>query len=94
MSEKNRGNKDEFRNEAIGKLIESIANEERSLGSIFYQEGRKINKALCLTNCIDEIIKIDNSVQDTLKEVAKAEILLLQKLEEAKKLNCKDCLCN
>lgn len=84
----------EFKNESVGRLIKSIANEERSLGNILYQEGRKINRALCMTDCVDEIIKIDDSVQDTLKEIAKAEMLLLQKLEEAKTLNCKDCICN
>ncbi len=90
MSEKH---KDEFKNESIGRLVKSIAREEHSLGDILYQEGRKIDKALCLAKCVDDLVKIDTSVQDTLKEVAKAEILLLQKLEEAGELLCKDCIC-
>ncbi len=90
MSEKH---KEEFKNESIGRLVKSIAREEHSLGDILYQEGRKIDKALCLANCVDDLVKIDTSVQDTLKEVAKAEILLLQKLEEAGELLCKDCIC-
>ncbi len=84
---------DEFKNKSIGGLIKSIASEEHSLGDILYQEGRKIDKGLCLAKCVDDLIKVDNSVQDTLKEVAKAEILLLQKLEEAGELLCKDCIC-
>ncbi len=84
---------DEFRNKSIGRLVKSIASEEHSLGDILYQEGRKIDKALCLAHCVDDLVKIDNSVQDTLKEVTKAEILLLQKLEEAGDLLCKDCIC-
>ncbi len=90
MSEKHR---DEFKNESIGRLVKSIASEEHSLGDILYQEGRKIDRALCLARCVDDLVKIDTSVQDTLKEVAKAEILLLQKLEEAGELLCKDCIC-
>ncbi len=81
------------KNLAIAKLIKSIANEEKSLGNILYQEGRKIEKALTLAHCIDDLVKVDTSVQKTVKEVAKAELLLLEKFEEAGELICKDCIC-
>ncbi len=81
------------KNIAIAKLIKSIAKEEESLGNILYQEGRKIEKALTLAHCIDDLIKIDTSVQKTVKEVSKAELLLLEKFEEAGELLCKDCIC-
>ncbi len=83
----------ENKNIAIAKLIKSIANEEQSLGNILYQEGRKIEKALTLAKCIDDLVKVDTSVQKTVKEVAKAELLLLEKFEEAGELLCKNCLC-
>ncbi len=86
-------NKENNRNIAIAKLIKSIANEEQSLGNILYQEGRKIEKALTLAKCIDDLVKVDTSVQKTVKEVAKAELLLLEKFEEAGELLCKDCIC-
>lgn len=90
MGEKHEDNN---KNKAVGRLITSIAKEEHSLGDILYQEGRKIDKALCYAKCVDDLVKIDCSVQDTLKEIAKAEILLLQKLEEAGEILCKKCLC-
>ncbi len=80
------------KNQSIGKLIKSIAKEEKGLGEIMYQEGRKINRTITLSSCIDDLLKIDKSVQETLKEVAKAEILLNQKLQEAGELICNDCL--
>lgn len=79
------------KNETIGNLINSIAREEYGFGSIMYQEGRKINKALTLTNCVEDLVEIDKSVQDTLKEITKGEIILLQKLQEAGELACKEC---
>ncbi len=85
--------KHENKNIAIAKLIKSIANEEQSLGNILYQEGRKIEKALSLSHCIDDLVKVDTSVQKTIKEVAKAEMLLLEKFEEAGELLCKECIC-
>ncbi len=88
-----KGNSD-FESKAVGRLVKSIAKEEHGIGDILYQEGNKIDKALCLTHCIDDLVKVDKSVQDTLKEVAKAEILLLQKLEEAGELLCKNCICD
>ncbi len=83
----------ENQNQVVGTLINSIAKEEYAFGSIMYQEGRKIEKALTLSKCIDDLVKIDNSVQKTLKEITKGEILLLQKLQEAGELACKDCFC-
>lgn len=80
------------KNEVVVKLMESIANEENGLGNIIYQEGEKIEKAICFSHCIEDLLKIDKSVQETLKEITKAELLLLQKLEETRELICKDCL--
>lgn len=76
----------------IYKLIDSIANEEKALGHIIYQEGEKIEKAICISNCIDDLLEIDKSVQETLKEITKSELLLLQKLDESHELICKKCL--
>ena len=67
-------------------IISSIAQIEASLACILNGEGLKIQKAieLCHDPCC--LIKVNESVKDTINEVTCLEQVLLSKLKEAKKM--------
>lgn len=70
--------------DVISLLLASVALEEIGLSHIINAEGEKIQ---CITddckcaNKLDDLIKIDKSVQTTLRDVIKKEILLEFKFE-------------
>lgn len=69
------------REEAINILLASIAAEELGLAHIINAEGQKIEKAISSCGDIVKLLKIDESVNDTLKTIIKKEIILQFKLE-------------
>lgn len=80
--------------QAITDVIESIALEETGLAHIINAEGEKIQKALELAHCVEDLIAINASVKDTLVNVTKSQMLLHYKLEEIGRFDCNcDCGC-
>ncbi|XMB67018.1 hypothetical protein RI065_00445 [Mycoplasmatota bacterium zrk1] len=78
-------NKPEFpidKPQAIADVIESIALEEVGLAHILNAEGEKIQKGVAIATSIDDLIKVNASVSETLKNVSKMQMLLQYKLEE------------
>lgn len=73
--------------QAIADIIESIALEETGLAHIINAEGEKIQKALCLSKDIDDLVAVNESVKDTLVNIIKLQMLLQFKLEEVGKLD-------
>ncbi|XMB85927.1 hypothetical protein RJG79_11065 [Mycoplasmatota bacterium WC44] len=71
--------------QAIVDVIESIALEEVGLAHILNAEGEKIQKGIAISSTIEELIKVNMSVNDTLKNVSKVQMLLQFKLEEVLK---------
>jgi hypothetical protein len=70
------------REEVINLLLLSIAMEEFSLAHILRAEAERMEKLMLYKPCPSEILKINKSVNTTLKHVIQKEILLLHKLEE------------
>jgi hypothetical protein len=71
------------REQALTDIIESIALEETALAHILNAEGEKIQKAVeCICNK-DGLIEVNESVNDTIKNIIKLQMLLQFKLEEA-----------
>lgn len=78
------------RTEAINLLLASIAMEEIGLSHILNAEGEKIQAALDIENiCIHDMLKINKSVERTLRNVLKNQMLLQFKLEDV--IEIPDC---
>jgi len=77
--------------QAITDVIESIALEETGLSHIINAEGEKIQKALECTCDVDDLVKINKSVQKTLDKVANIQILLGNKLDTITKFGKHKC---
>lgn len=69
--------------EAVNLILASIALEEIGLSHILNAEGEKIQEALCHKPSIDDLLKINQSVERTLRNTIKSQILLQFKLEDA-----------
>ena len=77
--------------QAIADVLESIALEEAGLAHIINAEGEKIQAALDLANNVDDLVKVNASVKDTLTNVIKLQMLLQFKLEEVCKCKHQEC---
>ena len=69
------------RKDVVNLLLSSIALEELGLAHIINAEGEKIQKVLEDKPCLDALLKIDKSVQTTLRDIIKKEMLLEFKFE-------------
>ena len=79
------------KNQAISDIIESIALEETGLAHIINAEGEKVQKALEIADCADDLVSVNESVKDTLVKIIKMQMLLQFKLEEASKIQEQQC---
>lgn len=71
------------RQESIDLLLSSIAMEEIGLSHILNAEGEKIQKSLNIQHTdLSDLILINESVNATLKNIIKSQVLLQLKLEE------------
>jgi hypothetical protein len=73
--------------QSINDIIESIALEEAALAHILNAEGEKIQKVVndkCTS--VEGILNVNKSVNETIKNVIKMQMLLQFKLENAQKL--------
>ncbi len=68
--------------QSVTDVIESIALEEVGLANVINSESCKIQKALVLAESVDDLIKINKSVSDTLENIIKSQMLLNFKLKE------------
>lgn len=64
---------------ALTAIIQSVAMIEASLSSIICVEAMKLKKAVCLANDLDSLIRINESVQETLDAISQLEESLKQK---------------
>ncbi|HJV44325.1 MAG TPA: hypothetical protein VJ824_01220 [Bacillota bacterium] len=79
------------RGKVINLLLASIALEEISLSHIMNAEGEKIQKVLKMEHSsLADILKINNSVERTLRNVIKKQMLLQFKLEDVIKFACNE----
>lgn len=77
--------------EAKHLLLASIAMEEMALSHILNAEGEKIQAAIGCSTCIDDLLKVNKSVQSTLRDVIKNQLLLLMKLEDVVQIPDRPC---
>jgi hypothetical protein len=77
--------------DVVNLLLSSIALEEIGLAHIINAEGEKIQAVLESKPCTDELFKIDKSVQTTLRDIIKKEMLLEFKFDNVLEFaNCKE----
>lgn len=75
----------------VYEILHSIALEEAGISHILNAEGEKIQKAVAISDNIDDLICVNESVKRTLTQVTLLEGMLYSKLEAALsyKDNCK-----
>ncbi|MBN6204841.1 hypothetical protein JYK21_00135 [Ralstonia pickettii] len=86
----------------IELLLSSIALEEISLSHLLNAEGEKLQLFLKTDpKCLEDFIKINDSVNKTLRTIVKSQILLHFKLEDVISIDteaccgkAKECNCN
>lgn len=76
------------RGQAITDIIESVALEQTALSHILNAEGEKIQKVVAISNSVDQMLAVNESVQSMINTIAGLETILLSKLELFQ-----DCLC-
>lgn len=75
---------------ALTSLLQSVALQETALAHILNAEGEKLQKAVCMSQCIDDLLSINESITDTVNAAAALEQHLKDKtiatLEELNEL--------
>lgn len=86
---------DNSRRKAITELIEAVAEQQEALARILDAEPKKIEKVseLCPTN-VDDLIRIDNSVERVIAAVTRLELALQLKLDLFQDCLCPDTSCS
>lgn len=80
---------DDSRCQAITELIKAVAEQQDALARILDAEHQKIEKVTGLCNTdVDDLVKIDESVERVLAAVSRLELALQLKLDLFH-----DCLC-
>lgn len=74
------------KSQAVTDIIESIALEEAGLAHILNIEGERLQKGIVLATNIDELISLNFSVKETLKNIITIQILSQFKLDEIAKV--------
>ncbi len=69
------------RDQAITDIIESVALEQSAISKIISVESEKIDRYLSGCIPLHEMLKINESVKETLNVITRLENLLLAKLE-------------
>ena len=82
------------RNQAVTDVIESIALEECAISHILNAEGEGLQRVLTFPNlCVEDVVCINNSIIDIIKNVACLEAELKGKLGMFEECLCTRC-CN
>lgn len=80
---------------ALTAILQSISMQETALAQILNSEAEKLKKVICMTNCIEELLEVNESVQQTVNTVAQLECCLKEKaiyaMESLKELRHKPC---
>lgn len=86
--------RDDSRCKAITDLISSVAEEQEALARILEAEHKKIEKAaeMCGSD-VDDLVKIDASVERVLAAVTRLELALQLKLDLFSECLCPDTPC-
>lgn len=80
--------------ETIDLLLSSIALEEIGLSHILNAEGEKLQAFLNKSNhCLKDYLRINDSVNQTLRTIVKSQMLLQFKLEDVAALD-ETCICS
>ena len=80
------------RRQAITDIIESIALEECALSHILNAEGEELQKVVCFKDlCVEDIVTVNHSLCDILKEIDVLECTLKDKLQLFQNCICSDC---
>ncbi|MBH0228851.1 hypothetical protein [Halobacillus yeomjeoni] len=79
------------RDDVINLLLSSIAFEELSLANILNAEGEKLQKGIQKSCDVNELLKVNKSVERMLRTVIKKEMLLQFKLEDVLDIPEDDC---
>lgn len=70
------------KSQKVTNMIEAIALVEAGLARIIKEEGKKLQKRIARATSINELIRLDSSVKETLRNVIKIQMLLQFELEE------------
>lgn len=68
-------------NHSLSDVVESIGVQENGLANILESEALKVCKSVEIAECIDDLIKVNKSVKDTIRHINNIQLLLLSKLE-------------
>ena len=86
---------EDSRCKAISELIESVAKEQEALARILDAEHKKIEKATQLCGVdVDDLVKIDKSVERVLAAVTRLEVAIQLKLDLFRECLCPDSPCS
>ena len=87
--------RDDSRCKAITDLISSVAEEQEALARILEAEHKKVEKAaeLCGSD-VDDLVRIDESVERVLAAVTRLELALQLKLDLFSRCLCPDTPCS
>ncbi len=76
----------------IELLLNSIALEEIALSHVMNAEAEKLQLFLAKhSGCIEDVWKMNNSINKTLRTIVKSQMLLQFKLEDVLELDCDSC---
>ncbi|MGL4449828.1 MAG: hypothetical protein ACRCTZ_01385 [Sarcina sp.] len=78
---------------SVRDILESIALMESALAHILNAEGEKLQKGICLSNTVNELICLNNSVEKTISKITGLETQLYSKLVVAQELYMQECDC-
>lgn len=76
--------------DSLSEIVESISIQEDGLANILDSEALKVCKAVEVAECIDDLVKVNKSVKDTIKYINRIQLLLLGKLEKVSDM-CDEC---
>lgn len=80
---------------ALTAILQSVSMQEAALAQILNGEAEKLKKVVCMTNCIEELLEIDESVQQTINAIAQLECCIKEKtiyaMESLQELRHKQC---
>lgn len=78
---------------ALIAILHSIAMQETALANILNIEGEKLQKAICMSQCMEELLRVNESVRETIQYTAELENILKDKTNLALQV-LNECHCH